>query len=192
MMKAKPSEDLSAKNRARAPPPAPRTSFTPPPLLSERWFSDPYAWTSEFDRTFDEMRRNMESLVFPVWSQFGPRPLTALREVVQPRADFRDDGEAYSAVIELPGFAREHLVIEATPLRLDILAKREREAGTVPNDEGYIAHERNFKELQRTFEFPEAVLPDKISAELKEGVLTVRAPKERPTAASPRVRVKVG
>ena len=192
MMKGQPKEDVSAKSRARAGLPAERPNAPRAPVpFAERYMWDPFAVTAEFDRYFDVMRRNMENLVFPAWNTLAPRALPLLGEVALPRADLRDEGQAYLASFEVPGFAREDLDIEVTPERLEIVAKRERSDEREAVDEDFLARERTYREMRRTFEFPEGVLPDKVSAELKDGVLTVRAPKEKPTAHEPRVRVKV-
>jgi HSP20 family protein len=192
MMKGHPKDEPTVKTRARPAVPAVRTNIgRPPTALAERYVVDPFALTSEFDRYFDDMRRNMEALVFPVWNNLAPRPLPLLGEVAMPRADVRDEGEAYSAAIELPGFARQDLTLEVTPKRLEVVAKLERKDEKAAVDEDFLARERTYREMRRTFEFPEAILPEKVSAELNKGVLTVRAPKERPTPAESRVRVKV-
>jgi HSP20 family protein len=193
MMKGHTKEDTEAKHRARAPlPAAPLRTPLPASPLAKAYWTDPMALTAEFDRYFDAMRRNMGDWFMPLWSA-PPRLLAEpFPEIALPRADFRDEGEAFTIAVEVPGFARDDLEVEVTADRLEVVAKRERAEEREAKDEDFLARERSYRELRRSFEFPSEVLPDKVSAELKDGVLTLRAPKERPTPAAHPVRVKVG
>jgi HSP20 family protein len=184
----KPSEKVRIARENPSVPSAGRLAY--PPSAASYGF-EPLAAMSEFDRYFDNMRRNMESMLLPVWSNIGVRPAAPPSSVELARADFADQGDAFVVNVELPGFTRDDVEIELSPQRIEIQATRKSEHAKEDPATGFFAHERTYRSLQRTFEFPEPVVAEKAEAELKDGVLFVRTPKQTPTPAAKPLRVKV-
>ena len=84
------------------------------------------------------------------------------------------DGFVFKA--DVPGVKEKDIEIKLTGTRLAISGKRdwEREDKT----DKYYAYERNYGTFVRTFSLPEDIDHDHVTAELKEGVLSVSVPKK--------------
>jgi HSP20 family protein len=117
--------------------------------------SDPYADLSQLQRQVDAL--------FSDWV----RPQ---RRVAGPAFDVFDDGESYRLVADMPGMKAEDLDIEATEDGIAIRGARKVEA-----PEGFSVHRREREpiKLARSFAFPSKIDPDKITATLQQGVLTI-------------------
>ena len=91
-----------------------------------------------------------------------------------PPVDLAEQPDAYVLMVELPGLKRENIHIDATPQSLTVRGHR-------PPDsccpERYQQLERGQGQFSRSFRFAAAIDPGAISAELTDGVLTVRIPK---------------
>jgi HSP20 family protein len=72
-----------------------------------------------------------------------------------------------------------------------LAVKGERKFEAAESQTGYRRIERGYGQFARYFELPDAVDPEKVSADYKNGVLTITLPKKE--VAKPRtVRVQVG
>jgi HSP20 family protein len=190
-MKHKETEKgLSRIGEARAGdmPPAPLARPTP---LTERYLYDPYGLVADFDRQFQELRRNMETMLLPTWNTIATRPLEAVTAPRFARADFRDTGKAFEVELEVPGFEREDIDIELMPGEVRVEARRREEKREGKKGERYFAHERSYASLRRSFTFPEEVLPDEAEAKLENGVLKLTLPKRVATPPPKSVKLKV-
>lgn len=95
-----------------------------------------------------------------------------------PAVDFRDTEEAYIVTADLPGVSRENLKVQSAGNVLTISGERKSER----SEDG--SSERAYGKFVRSFTMPSAVDSEHISAELKDGVLTVTLPKSE--SAKPR------
>jgi HSP20 family protein len=75
---------------------------------------------------------------------------------------------------ELPDMAREDIDINIENFVLTI--KGEKKASSEVKDEQFHHVERRYGSFSRSFSLPTTVDPNKVSAEYKQGVLTVRLP----------------
>lgn len=91
-----------------------------------------------------------------------------------PEPSLLDEGSEYVITAEVPGLSPEEVALDATASGITISGQRKNSA-----PEGYTAHriERSSFRFARTLTFPVKVDPDRVSAEVKSGVLTVRVPK---------------
>jgi HSP20 family protein len=134
---------------------------------------------SDLDRTFaalDVMRRQLD------------RGLTPERNGSEPRFDVRDDGDAFVLRAELPGIPAKNLELTLTGQVLKLRAAR-----TVDVPEGFVAHrrERTAFDLTRSISLPTRVDAERVTAEAKDGIVTVTLPKA--AEAKPRnITVKAG
>lgn len=89
--------------------------------------------------------------------------------------DVSEDDTSVYVRASLPGFAKEDVSIEAHDSVLSIRAEHneEREEKT----EKFYRRERRFGSLSRSIALPSPVRENEASAELKDGVLTVRIPR---------------
>ena len=101
-----------------------------------------------------------------------------------PPVDLAERSDAYVLTVELPGLKRENIHIDATTQSVTVRGQR-------PPDsccpERYQQLERGQGQFSRSFRFALPVVPDAITADLAQGVLTVRIPK---ATASSRIDVK--
>jgi HSP20 family protein len=97
------------------------------------------------------------------------------REVFAPRINVVEDQTQYEISVELPGMKSEdfHVEMEGGELRISGEKKFETE------EKGKTFHrvERHFGSFHRLIPLPSAVAADKITAQYKDGVLTVKVPK---------------
>jgi HSP20 family protein len=92
------------------------------------------------------------------------------------------DGE-YEVDVTLPGFKADEVELSATPRELIVHAATTSEK--TGDDERVMWTEFGSSEVYRRFSLPTPVQTERISAELKNGVLRVHAPKSTATTAVP-------
>ncbi len=124
--------------------------------------NDPY-------RALDSVRRRMDQ----VFREYDETANTRAR-ITYPRTSLRDGKDAFVLTAEVPGVAESDLKITATMDSLTLTGERK---SAVP--EGYAAHrqERGAQRFARSFALPMKIDVDKITADLKHGMLTVVLPK---------------
>jgi HSP20 family protein len=105
-----------------------------------------------------------------------------------PLVDITEDDKEYLVKAELPELKKEEVKVKVENGELTISGERKLEK----EEKGRKFHriERSYGSFLRSFTLPENVSADKVSAEFKDGLLTVRLPKDE--AAKPKaVEVKV-
>jgi len=130
---------------------------------------DPFA-------TLLEPQRAMENVMGSDW--FGARTSGS---GAFPLINAFKDGEDFVVVAELPGVKKEDLDIQVRGDTLRIQGKK-----TISYDENASVHrrERAAGQFDRTLSLPEGIDAAKVSAEYRDGVLTLRLP--RAESAKPR------
>lgn len=123
---------------------------------------------NDFDTTFrlmDQLRRRMDWAFDEVERQ---SPL--YRQSPYPPSNLYDTGAAFVIEAELPGLTEKDIELTLTSDVLTLSGKR-----TVDAPEGYSVHrqERAPYRLSRSYTLPAKVDPEKVSAELKDGILLV-------------------
>src|SRR5437867_11253576 len=92
-----------------------------------------------------------------------------------PPIDVYETDDRYVITVEVPGIARDQVELALQDKRLTIRGTRSATPETVARH--YHQVERGHGSFLRTFQFADAVDHDGISADLREGVLTVILPK---------------
>ena len=130
---------------------------------------DPFA-------TLLNLQRAMENVMGSDW--FGSRTSGA---GAFPLVNVFQDGDDFVLVAELPGVRKEDLDIQVVGDTLRVHGKK-----TIAYDAGASVHrrERNAGEFDRTLTLPAEIDADKVTAEYRNGVLTLRLP--RAASAKPR------
>lgn len=94
--------------------------------------------------------------------------------------DIREDEDAFVVEAEVPGLTAEDVSIDVEKNVLTLGG--ERKAELEEQEKNYRRVERRYGSFSRSFTLPETVDDQDITADLKDGVLTVRLPKrEAPT-----------
>ncbi len=124
-------------------------------------------------------------MAFTRWDPF--RDLLALHEQIgqlvgtdapgwNPPVDLYETSASFVLMAEVPGLTRQSIDIHAEESR--IIVRGERTHGPVPCEQFHRV-ERGHGRFQRTFMLPETIDVDAVTADLKDGLLTVTLPKAR-------------
>lgn len=157
------ASEVAIQKEGKAQPPAQRAARSWDPFLSLR---DLLRW--------DPFREMMPAL--PAFEDVSFAPAFEVKET--------KDAFVFNA--DLPGVAEKDLQVQLSDNRLTISGKRESEK--TEQGETYYATERSYGSFTRSFTLPEGLDRDKLRAELKNGVLSVTAPK-RPEAQPKKISV---
>ena len=128
----------------------------------------------------------MKNVAFTRWDPL--RDLLALHEQIgqlvgtdapgwTPPVDLYETPTEFVLTAELPGLTRDRIEIHAEDNRIIIRGERGAGPGADAPCEQYHRVERGHGRFSRAFALPEAVDVDIVTAELKEGILTVTIPK---------------
>jgi HSP20 family protein len=152
----------------------------------------PAAWGSrELDPFFRGFRTQLDSL-FEDW--FG----RSMGGTLAPRVDVSETGKEVTLKVELPGVEEKDIDVSLSGDQLTIKGEKKSEREEKKEGEGeegrvYHRVERAFGAFQRTMTVPFDVEPDKVTAQFKDGVLTVTLPKPEGVSEQPqahRIEVK--
>ena len=106
-----------------------------------------------------------------------------------PHFDVNETKDAYVINADLPGVKDEELDVSLSGNLLTIRGKREEEHRE--EGESYYTLERSHGSFARSFTMPDGVDAENVTADLKQGVLTLRIPKE-PEAQPKRIAIGKG
>jgi HSP20 family protein len=120
------------------------------------------------------------------WQERLERLATQHGTAWAPPIDVYETEDRYVVTAEVPGVSRDAVDLAVQDNRLTLRGTR---AGQVSESEAQHFHqvERGHGTFTRTFQFADPVLTDQISADLRDGVLTIMLPK----AAAPARRIQV-
>jgi HSP20 family protein len=105
-----------------------------------------------------------------------------------PAVDLREDRDAYVLTAEIPGVAREDLIIRLEGRTLAL--EGERRAGRQARGADHLRVERSYGAFSRTFRLPSGVDARGLKARLRQGILELRLPKAaRERDAAVKVRI---
>ena len=101
--------------------------------------------------------------------------------VFVPKVDVKEDGEAYTMEMDVPGRSEKDVDIELDNNTLTISSKQEEknEMGETEKEENgrWLIRERRVSSFQRSFTLPEDVHLEALNASFKNGILTVKLPR---------------
>jgi len=102
------------------------------------------------------------------------------KKILKPRVDIWEDKEHINFLFDLPGMTREEIKVSVNNDR--VLTVEGNKTGPENSDSSKILKkERAFGDFTRSFELPENVDTEKISARLENGVLTLQLIKVKPS-----------
>jgi len=104
-----------------------------------------------------------------------------------PSFEVKETKDSFTFKADLPGLKEDDIEVSLSGNILTISGQRQEEK----KDEGerYYAYERNYGSFTRSFTLPDGVDAEHVQAELKDGVLTLVAPK-KPEVQPKRIDVK--
>jgi HSP20 family protein len=136
-------------------------------------------------RPFELMRRMLR------WDPFATMaPFRVWREaeaMSAPDFDVKETKDTFVFKADVPGIEAKDLDVKLAQNRLSVSGKREQEK--TQKSDTYYTYERSHGSFFRAFTLPEAADADKLSADLKDGVLTITIPK-RPESKTKQIDVK--
>jgi HSP20 family protein len=139
----------------------------------------PDVWQSfrnEMDRLFDRFDFGMR---LPSARQlFEAAPLGGYKtgfDFNVPAADVSEDEKTYKITAELPGMDEKNIEVSLSGRQLSLKGEKKQEREE--KSKNYYLSERSFGSYQRSFQLPDGVDEDKITAMFENGVLTVTLPK---------------
>lgn len=106
-----------------------------------------------------------------------------------PAIDVYETADSYVITAEVPGLAREQIELALEESRLTIRGQRNDRGVSAGDILRFQQVERGHGAFARTFEFAESVDAESVSAELSNGVLSVKLSKASPAPAR-RIEVK--
>ncbi len=126
------------------------------------------------DTGLDHLQRNINRLFDLDWDL--DRDLELFGGLGAPAIDLAEEDDNYIVTCDLPGVNKDDLDISVSGNALSI--KGEKKDEREGKDGRYYRRETWSGSFQRTVTLPETVDPNKIDAEMKNGVLTVTLPKK--------------
>jgi HSP20 family protein len=134
-----------------------------------------------FDNIFEDFRSSMSDLMAP-FASFTLPGLTPLSELPTRYAlvDLIDQGEQYEVHAELPGFNKDQVDVQINKDGLVISAKASAANEQTDKKGNYLHRERAYAAIERAITFPEEVVPQRVEATMKDGVLQIIVPKKEP------------
>lgn len=136
----------------------------------------PFAWLrNEVDRLFSEEGQPGRSIF-----SFG---------APQPALELADKGKDYRLTAELPGLNEDDVELTITDGVLTLSGEKREESDR--KEDGVSISERRYGSFTRQIRLPHDVDPDKVSASIDKGVLTVTLGKDAGSAARTR-KIAIG
>lgn len=93
-----------------------------------------------------------------------------------PTFEVKETKDAYVFKADLPGLADKDVQIHMTGNVLTVAGERKQE--NVQEGERYFAIERGYGQFSRSFSLPDGTDAENVTADMKDGVLTLRVPKK--------------
>jgi len=121
----------------------------------------------DIDRLFDRFWRRQdgdEALSTSVW---------------HPTVDISEQDDAYEVKADLPGVAKDDIKLKIANNVLSLTGERKSEREDGKQGDTYHRFERSYGSFTRSFSLPSAVDEGKVTANFKDGVLTVKLPKSK-------------
>ena len=101
-----------------------------------------------------------------------------------PRSEASAMASYYEIKVELPGVSAENVEVAVHDNNLTVRGEKQSERKETGRD--FFFSEREYGSFQRTFRLPPDAASDKIEADFKDGVLSVKVAKQKSAASSAR------
>ncbi len=168
---------------ARATVPTPTPPAQPPartrPDPFDSFFQGGHAGFDPFEE-MSRMREQMDQMFANAFGRFQMDPAFQQHSVdraFMPQTDLRDDGDAYVVQMDIPGADESNISVTLNDRILTITGRTSSEVREDADADQFLRVERRSGQFERSLTLPGPVDAEKMNAEYKGGVLTVRLPK---------------
>lgn len=146
--------------------------------------------SKQYEHPVDLFRDEMNRLFDSFFRGFDIEPFDARGSAFSPKVDVVETEKEIRVSVELPGM--EEKEIDVSLSRDSLTIKGEKKVEKDEKGKDYFRMERSYGSFSRTIALPVQVDPDRVSAEFRQGVLTVSLPKSQQAAQqSQKISVKV-
>ncbi len=114
---------------------------------------------------------------------------TRMAEWLNPATAASSNGEVYDISMELPGVSEDD--IDLTVENGVVTIRGEKKTETERKGDTWYFSERQYGAFRRSFRLPPDADPDGVTADLKDGVLTVKVPKTAPEVSASAKKVEI-
>lgn len=135
----------------------------------------------EIDRLFEDAFRGFGS---PAWSNRLPALGDGSQGMFKPSLNVASDNGCYQVSVEVPGLSKDDVSIDVRDDMLIIQGQKQEEMEN--KDRHFYRVERSYGAFQRTLALPDDANADEITANLKDGVLTLTIPRREIAGANVR------
>lgn len=111
---------------------------------------------------------------FPGWLDFNGKKNTPFLTI--PAANISEENDHFSVSLAVPGLKKEDFKIDVTGNLLSV--STESESSKEEKGKKFTKQEYNYSSFSRSFDLPESVMTEKISAVYADGVLRLTIPKK--------------
>lgn len=140
---------------------------------------------SEFDRVFDNFRRDLEKSFF----SFPRIDFPSFPKFQESTCDVIDEGNQFRVKMNVPGVTKKDIVLNVSDNVMEIHAEHKEESEE--KKKNYLRKERSEVSYDRVLPLPEKILQGKVTSKLIDGVLEITLPKSKPTSVQKKRLVKV-
>ena len=148
-------------------------------------------WGRERSRQYGplgQLRHQMNRLFDTFFAEGNEGRIGFLEGRFAPEIDLTETDKEIRVSAELPGLEEKDIEVTMTDGALNIRGEKREEK--TEEEKNYYRSERRYGSFERTIPLPAEIDSDKVQAEFKRGVLTVRIPKT-PGAESRRKKIDV-
>ncbi len=158
------------------------------PRLPQRGFDRDWFWDNFFSgewEPFEEMKRMQQELNKMFNESFGRGIMSrgflpsAKGGSFEPDIDIKEDKTHYTIIMDLPGMDKDKINIEIKNKMLKVSGEREAVLEENKGDK-FFRQERSYGHFSRVVSLPDNIKEDEISADYKNGVLTIKIAKAAP------------
>ena len=138
---------------------------------------------SEFDRIFDNFKRDMEKS----FTSFPKIDFPSFPKLSETGCDVIDEGNQIRMKMNVPGLKKNEINLNVTDNSIEVTGEHKEEE----KKKNYLRKERHSMSYYQTIPLSEKVVPGKVKAKLTDGVLDVTLPKNKPTPKQKKKSVKI-
>ncbi|MBW3020215.1 Hsp20/alpha crystallin family protein [Candidatus Woesearchaeota archaeon] len=146
-------------------------------MKKELW--DPFSEMSSF-------RKDMDKLFDNFWNR-GFKPSKDLK-VREPLVDIINKKDEIEAKVEIPGVDKKDVSISLDKNKVEI--KAEKKIEKEHNKKDFFRQERSYSSFYKSFTLPAEIDTDKAKVDMKDGILTIKAPKLKQISSKKTLKLK--